>query len=84
MSKRVSLVLPDEVYDEIEKRRGIFTRNSYVVRLLQDALKEAGRRNNTPSARHLHGIVQGVNPARCYRFTFFFLSSIYSLYSTDS
>ena len=48
MSKRVSLVLPDEVYDEIEKRRGIFTRNSYVVRLLQDALKEAGRRNNTP------------------------------------
>lgn len=48
MSKRVSLVLPDDVYDEIEKRRGIIKRNPYAVHLLQVALKEEVGRNDNP------------------------------------
>ena len=37
-TKRVSLLIPDKLYDRIEKRRGLIKRSTYIVDVLERAL----------------------------------------------
>jgi len=39
MSQRISLILPDELFEDIETLRGLIKRNTYIVHLLEKAVE---------------------------------------------